>query len=224
MLTYSKTQWSTQDIAVSENSDRHLFYFYFVLQQHHQCIIQYTRCSCNNSQYHYSHILMLYCRWFWDPNVVWHNSCWTIKVATHKSLKMTWRNHTLNSGETKTSSSPSESSPLLTGSTIPRNFLFSCSCSLFAWISVLKHLDSSLNESKPLHLLQKLVNVQLTACKLTELALLLHIHMWYDWQGIHYILIFTVNNFHFYNKRFTLTFPWLWLDHHNKNKNPSLII
>jgi hypothetical protein len=177
MLTHSKIQRSTQDTAISENSNRLLFYFYFVLQQQHQCIIQYIRCRCYKFQYHYSHLLKLYCTWFWDSNVVWHKSCWTIHVATHKSLKMTWRNQTLNSGETKTSSSPSESSPLLTGSTIPHNFLSSCSCSLFAWISVLKHLDSSLNETKPLHLLQKLVNVQLTVCKLTELVLLLHIHM-----------------------------------------------
>jgi len=70
----------------------------------------------------------------------------------------------------KTSSSSSKSPHLLIGSTVPHNSLSSCSCSLFAWISVLKHLDSSLNESKPLHQLWKLVNVQPTACKLTELA------------------------------------------------------
>lgn len=102
----------------------------------------------------------------------------------------------------KTSSSPSEPPHLLIRSTIPHNSLSSCSCSLFAWISVLKHLDSSLNESKPLHQLWKLVNVQPTACKLTELAQFICIHMWYGWQGIHYTLIYTLNNLHIYNKSF----------------------
>lgn len=38
----------------------------------------------------------------------------------------------------------------LTASKHPHNSLSSCSCSLFVRISVLKHLDADINDSKPL--------------------------------------------------------------------------
>jgi hypothetical protein len=122
---------------------------------------------------------------------------------------------------------------LLTSSQEARIFIIPCltvpaRCS---HESVLRHLGSCLNESKPFHQIWKLVNVQPSACELNELVQFICIHMWYVWQDMHYILISKLHNFPFYNWSFILilleciilTFPLLLLDH-SKNKNPSLII
>jgi len=100
MLTYSKIQWSTQDTAISENTVLFLFYFYLCFSTNTNALFNIQDAAATIFSI-ISHLLKLYCRWYWDPNVLRHNICWTIQVVMHKSLKMTWRNQTLNSGVTK---------------------------------------------------------------------------------------------------------------------------
>ena len=72
-----------------------------------------------------------------------HLQCPTIQFAMPELLKISWRNQTLKSGETKICSS----SGLLL-SKHPHNSLSCCWCSLPIWINVLKHLDTSFSHSK----------------------------------------------------------------------------